>query len=331
MSYYDSEIGNLDEFLKQSRICSKLNLENFIIGPVYKAWRPQTNVNRNILNSEYLTPVSTCNILLEVIKFVKKYKRVTVRQIYYGLVSHQIINNNKNEYNRIVRILKNARLAGLVDFDRVIDDTREAQKTPSWNNMKEILEAAIKQYRSNWWSDQSYYVEVWLEKRALRRIFLPITDYFDVHLCVGGGYQSWSEIWDAKKRFESMEDKDIIILYFGDLDPSGKDMPRDIRERFQILGIDVRVEEVALTRDDIERYNLPRNPTKPGDTRKRWYIEKYGITYGVELDALPPNILKRKIIDAILEYCDSDLLEEKRELDEEEKERWREVISEHSS
>ena len=301
-----------------------------IVGPVYKAWNPQRKVSRRLLNSNKLKHISTYEILMEVLRFVKRYKVVTVRQIYYGLVSQQIINNNKSEYNRVVRIIKRARLAGLLEFDKIIDDTREAQKTPSWDSIEDIINVAIDQYRSNWWVNQDYYVEVWLEKRALSRIFYPITDLYDVYLCVGGGYQSWSEIWEAKKRFEEVGDKPIIILYFGDLDPSGKDMPRDIKERFQTLGIDIRVEEVALTRDDIEQYNLPRNPTKPGDTRKKWYIEKYDITYGVELDALPPDVLRNKIGTAILRYCDVDLLIENMRKDEEDKERWRKILSDFS-
>ncbi len=101
--------------------------------------------------------------------------------------------------------------------------------TPSWESIEDILNAAIDQFRSFWWRDQPYHVEVWLEKRALRRIFYPITNGYDVYLCTGGGYQSWSEVWAARARFLARKGSDLKILYFGDLDPSGKDMPRDIR------------------------------------------------------------------------------------------------------
>lgn len=294
------ETGDEKLFFKQLDISLDLGLP--LLGPVYKPWRPRPK---------------TLGPLKPAVDFVNQYRPVTVRQIYYGLVSRQIIELTEKDYKRMVRIATRARLAGLIPFDAIVDDTRKAEKTPSWEDIQEIMDVAIRQYRSDWWADQDNYVEIWLEKRALRRIFYPITNAYDVHLCVGGGYQSWPEIWEAKKRrFESREGQDIIILYFGDLDPSGKDMPRDIENRFNTLNTPVTMKEIALTREDIEEYNLPRNPMKPKDTRNEWYLRKYGINYAVELDALPPDILREKIEQAILEHVDLDKLLEKRERDE---------------
>lgn len=296
-------IGKPEEFLKQTSINESLRLK--LPGPVYTSWQP----SRRTPNSPLLKNVSTFDLLLRTISIVNAYMVVTVRQVYYILVSSQDIYNNLNEYRRIVRILKRARLAGLISFNKVIDDTRKAEKTPSWDSIEDILLAAVNQYRSNWWRDQEFYVEVWLEKRALRRIFYTITNSYDVNLCTGGGYQSWSQVYQAKSRFRANKDKKQILLYFGDLDPSGKDMPRDIRNRLAKLGLDVQVIEVALSREDISEYRLPRNPTKSKDSRKNWYIEKYEINYAVELDALPPKILEKKIRNSVESYCDTALLQ----------------------
>jgi len=327
MSYAEiaDEIGDLDEFSKQIGNCEQSEL--IIVGPVYKSWNPQLKINKKVRESEYLKNISTIEILQNIIVFLKQHRIVSVRQIYYGLVSLQLINNNLNEYRRIVRIVKRGRLAGIIDFNKVVDDTRGAEKTSSWSSIEEILGAAVDQYRSDWWIDQENYIEVWLEKRALRRIFLPITDAVDVSLCIGGGYQSWSEVWEAKERYRLRKEQQIIILYFGDLDPSGKDMPRDIKSRFDTLGINVEIKEIALTKDDIEQYDLPKNPTKKKDTRKKGYIEKYGITWSVELDALPPEILQDRIRKAILEHVDFDLLLEKKRMDEASKSSWYQIIN----
>ncbi|RLG90874.1 MAG: hypothetical protein DRO36_05360 [Candidatus Hecatellales archaeon] len=328
ISDIDREIGDIEEFERQYKICEKLGLR--IEGPVYRSWEPSTKPK----DSKYMKLVSSYSLLKEIINFVNLHDVVTVRQIFYGLVSNQTIENNEHEYDRIVRICKNARLAGLIPFDKIIDDTREAEKTPSWDSIEEIIGAAINQYRSDWWKDQQYYVEVWLEKRTLRRIFYPITNSFDVHLCIGGGYQSWSEIWEAVKRFESRENQEIVILYFGDLDPSGKDIPRDLRERFSDLKVPVTVKEIALTRDDIEQYNLPRNPSKTregkqkGDPRKDWYFQKYGIDYGVELDALPPDVLRNKLEEAIIDHIsDPHRFRQRIEQDKEEKTYWQKILA----
>jgi hypothetical protein len=319
------ELGRVEEFEKQLDICDRLCLS--IIGPVYKSWKPTENITKTVIDSPKLKPVSTLDLLKESTALIQSHGMVTVRQVYYLLVSMQIINNNRNEYRRVVNVIKNGRLAGLITFDSIVDDTRKAEKTPSWGSMDEIINVAINQFRSNWWRDQPRYVEVWLEKRALRRIFYPITNSNDVYLCTGGGYQSWAEVWEARKRFYSRIGGDLVILYFGDLDPSGKDMPRDIRRRFETLGFDVDLMEVALTREDISVYGLPRNPTKRMDSRHEWYRDKYGIGYGVELDALPPEVLRGKIKQAIEEYCDMDKLMEAGIRDAAVKSLWRNMIS----
>lgn len=318
------EIGDINAFERQIEIGESLGLK--IIGPVYRSWKPSSKLRKNVVNSNKLRDVSTLDLLLKAQSIILQYTMVTVRQVYYVLVSKQTIYNNLNEYRRVIRILKKGRLAGLINFDNIIDDTREAEKTPSWKSIEDILYAAVNQYRSEWWRDQPRHLEVWLEKRALRRIFYPITNGFDVYLCMGGGYQSWSQVWAARARFLARKGLNLKILYFGDLDPSGKDMPRDIRERFKTLGLEIDVLEVALSKEDILEFNLPRNPAKKKDSRQDWYVKKYGIDYAVELDALPPEILREKVKRAIEDHCDLDLLWKNKIEDNIQRELWRKRI-----
>jgi hypothetical protein len=121
-------------------------------------------------------------------------------------------------------------------------------------------------------------------------------------------------------------------------------MPRDIQERFNDIKIPVVVKEIALTKDDIAQYNLPKIPVKTrdkeevtkkskkkkDDPRKNWYIQKYGIDYGVELDALPPDVLRNKIKSAIFDFANSKQIENRRSRDNKEKEEWRNRISSFS-
>jgi len=80
-------------------------------------------------------------------------------------------------------------------------------------------------------------------------------------------------------------------------------MPRVLNEKFKELEVEnLEVIEVALNKHDIQKHNLPKNPFKPKDTRNKWYFEKYGIDYAVELDALEPDILEEKIRDSISEF-----------------------------
>lgn len=309
---FRQEYGNIHEFEKQLTICKQLSLPTPF--PVYKAWKPKSN-----------------QLVLTIRTFAKENYPVTVRQIFYNLVSRQIVESSIQTYHEIVRIVKNMRLAGIIPFKWVVDDTRRPEKTPTWNSVSDILHAAIEQFRSDWQQDQRYYVEVWLEKRSLRRFFYPITNNYDIFLCVGGGYQSYDMIEDASVRFKERAEKGQypVILYFGDLNPSGKDMPRDIKRRLAILGANVDIIEVALTTQDILDFQLPQNPFKNKDTRAKWYLQKYGVTYSVELDALPPNILRDRIKKALELYLDIPRLFDHRKADKIIKDQVRQLLQEH--
>ena len=83
-------------------------------------------------------------------------------------------------------------------------------------------------------------------------------------------------------------------------------MVRDIRERMEEFGREVDVRPVALTMEQIRRFNPPPNPAKITDPRAKWYIREYGRT-SWELDALPPRELIRLAEEAVEELIDLDL------------------------
>ena len=116
-------------------------------------------------------------------------------------------------------------------------------------------------------------------------------------------------------RFNQFDYKESrTIIHLGDHDPSGIDMTRDIQERLQLFGADVDVKRVALTMEQIERFNPPPNPTKLSDARASGYISKYGHECW-ELDALEPKIITSLIHNEVTALMDEDLFHdvEKRE------------------
>ena len=93
-------------------------------------------------------------------------------------------------------------------------------------------------------------------------------------------------------------------------------MPRFLREAFPTLGFNnVSIEEIVISVSDVEEHNLPRIPLKRTDTRLTWFRETFNIDYGVEIDALPPDILRQKIGDSILDHLDVDEINRKIEED----------------
>ena len=241
---------------------------------------------------------------------------LTLRQLYYQLVSRDVIPNNDKEYAKISNILKNGRMAGIVDWSSIEDRVR-VPKIPYWvNNVKEAIQDTISQYRINRMKGQGRKIEIWVEKDALSNVLYRVSSKYHIRLMVNRGYSSVSAMYDAYNRLNSND----VILYFGDHDPSGMDMIRDVRERLQEFGINVEVNPIALTMEQIEQFNPPPNPAKITDPRAKWYIEKYGKT-SWELDSLPPKELIRLAENAVESIIDIDiynkmLQEEKKGIDE---------------
>jgi hypothetical protein len=245
----------------------------------------------------------TINEILE--DYKKQGYKLTLRQLYYQLVSKNIIPNKKDEYGKLSVILKKGRMFGVVDW-AAIEDRVRVPKLPYYvHDIDDAINDTINGYRLNRMKGQEKKIEIWVEKDALSNVLYRATSKYGVRLMVNRGYSSVSAMYDAHQR---MSDGDII-LYFGDHDPSGLDMIRDIKQRMQDFWLDINVIPIALTMQQIRKYNPPKNPAKVSDPRAKWYIKEFGES-SWELDALPPKVLNKLAEDAILENIDLSLYEE---------------------
>lgn len=84
--------------------------------------------------------------------------------------------------------------------------------------------------------------------------------------------------------------------------------------------------KVAVTREDILRYKLPPIPAKQSDPRYARFVANHGVD-SVKLDALPPDILRQKVREAIKVYIDVDKLLETIEREKEEGEEIESLLS----
>jgi hypothetical protein len=294
------------------------------------------------------------------------YKRqgydLTLRQLYYQFVSRDWIPNRDTEYKRLGSVINDARLAGLLDWNYIVDRTRNLEELAHWSNPAELIDAAAKQYRIEKWAEQDTYVEVWIEKDALKGVLEACCPALDVPFFSCRGYTSQSEIWGAARRLGSKIDagKNVVVIHLGDHDPSGIDMTRDIEHRLAMfiaqdcLGApaapaqDLRdyietyledvegrltIDRIALNMNQIQRYGPPPNPAKLTDARARGYVAAHGSS-SWELDALDPDTLVELVRDAVSRYRDDDAWDKAVEREDEERkvltatsDRWGEVES----
>ena len=230
---------------------------------------------------------------------------LTLRQLYYQMVARDIIPNKDKEYKRLGSIINDARLAGMIDWERITDLTREVRGLNHWESPEAIIAAVAEQYRIDKWADQPHRVEVWVEKDALRNVVERACNELDVPYFVCRGYTSQSEMWSAAQRLIEYRDNDQppVIFHLGDHDPSGIDMTRDIRDRLAIFGLEIDIRRIALNMPQIEQYSPPPNPAKVTDSRFNAYMRKYG-DESWELDALSPEALAKLIQKSIRSVMD---------------------------
>lgn len=234
---------------------------------------------------------------------------LSLRQLYYQLVSRNIVPNTERSYKNVGNLVSDARLAGLIDWRMIRDRGRVTETNAHWNNPGEIVLAAARQFRINRWKTQPSYVEVMVEKQALEGVLIPVCQELDVPFTANKGYSSSSAMYEASKRYlEAKRDgKELYVLYLGDHDPSGIDMTRDVDDRLALFlrtsGIEVK--RLALNMDQIEQFNPPENPAKMTDSRASDYVAKFGES-SWELDAIEPKTLAQLVRDAVEALIDDD-------------------------
>ena len=267
------------------------------------------------IGPDRLELIAACNTI------ITEYQRdgyvLTLRQLYYQLVSRDIIPNTQKSYKRVGDVVNDARMAGLMDWDAIEDRTRSLARVSSWDSPAQILETCASQFRLDLWEKQDNYVEVWIEKEALASVFERACKPLGVpHFCCRG-YTSQSEMWAAGQRFYRAikAGKEVHILHFGDHDPSGIDMTRDIEDRIRLFvghhanESRFHIDRLALNMDQVEEYQPPENPAKVTDSRFASYEAVYG-DKSWELDALNPKVLNQIVKEHVMALADEALIEE---------------------
>lgn len=233
---------------------------------------------------------------------------MTLRQVYYQLVKANVIVNSERSYKNLGTLITNARRAGLVDWSRMEDRTRNLRKKNAWETTKELIYNADFWYSYPMWANQDVQPEGWIEKDALLGVLERPCEKWDIPFFACRGYMSDIEQHSAAQRIRQrhrLKKQKTVILHFGDHDPSGIDMTRDIKDRFDMFGIGhiVEVRRMALTMAQIDERDLPPNPAKITDSRSTGYIDRYGES-SYELDALNPTEIASLVEEAVADYRD---------------------------
>lgn len=250
---------------------------------------------------------------------------ITLRQLFYRLVAVEALPNTQRAYNSLS--VQTAKYRRKGRFPALIDQGRSIHRPLSWQTAKNAAEWINKQFRVNRAEGQPYLIYIVAEKHGM---FAQLTTWFSqergIPVITLGGYASQTlkddvayDVWlrttepaegmHAARRRTGVES---VLIYAGDFDASGEDIPRDFIERTNCWD---HVVTVGLNPDQIEEFKLPPQPGKESDARAAKFAEKYmdlfQRVYGmnlvqIELDALPPETLKKIFADEVEKWWDDE-------------------------
>lgn len=181
---------------------------------------------------------------------------LTLRQMYYQFVAHDLFPSDRTwvqndrgawvrdengtpnaepNYKWLGGILNRARLAGLLDWNSMVDRTRSIAGVGYFQTVEDLVTDLALYHSVDHWADQDDYMEVWVEKEALIQVVERAASRYGCPYFACRGYVSQSEQWAAANRLRAQveQGKRVTVLHLGDHDPSGVDMSRDIRDRIR--------------------------------------------------------------------------------------------------
>jgi hypothetical protein len=231
---------------------------------------------------------------------------MTVRQVFYQLVVRGALEKTEAQYQgTVIRLLTEMRMDGTIPFTWITDESRRRRLTQTHDSIEDALARTAKFYRRSALAQSSDYVEIWCEKDALAGVMWgPVSEY-DVPLMVSRGMPSITFLHGTAREILRADQagKQTYIYQFGDHDPSGVLIPQMIQSRLNQMceRLDCRppiIERVALTEDHIDEYNLPTRPTTRDGNKHIGGFEGES----VELDALPPRVLRQMVTEVIEQH-----------------------------
>lgn len=317
---------------------------------------------------------------LDRIQSLLSNEKRTVRDVYYALEArgfeHDLAQYGHDfDYRYVKRAVKKGRRHGYLDPALIIDESRRAETTadPGHGDAETFVDQHVRgvwnAYDENIWTDQDAYVEVWLEKQSLASLFRPICRDLNVRLEATRGDWSDSKVYEATQRLRDriLGGDDVVVLYWGDFNPSGFHAPASVQETMGYYGIGLSFrgddaperhyfdvwppgdpvefngsegtllfDRQGINLEHIEQFDLPENPNPSSTDKDRKLRERFqrqvseGRDVNVELNALKEyerDYLEERIRESIEAHIDETAREQTEDRIESERARIERAVS----
>ena len=230
---------------------------------------------------------------------------LTVRQIFYRLCGRNAIEKTEQGYGRLQEHLVRARRAGLIPFDAIRDDGFYRSTLNSWLSANEYINA-IKLQSTDIETDrqlgQDRPAVIWCEARGMAPMLETVASRYGLPVMSSGGFDSLTTKHDMGLELSQVNG---LVLHLGDYDPSGEAMftalEEDVLAFARHYGGEPSLERIAVTPEQIDRYQLETAPPKATDKRSGFTDSRT-----VQLEAFAPDDLLELLKSAITSRIDMD-------------------------
>jgi hypothetical protein len=229
---------------------------------------------------------------------------VTLRQLFYRLVADGTLPNLLTYYRRLSEHTAKGRRDGT--FPDLLDRTSRIERFKYFTGPLDATAWLRDMYRRDRTEGQSWTVYLGVEKAGLSaQLDAWFTDPLGVPHVALGGYASQTLVDDVRRDVLA-QGRPVVLIYAGDLDPTGEDIDRDFEAR---VGVFDEVIRVALNPEQIS--GLPSSLAPEvvekleRDPRARQFVDRHGSLHQYEVDALPPTTLRDLYRGALENYWDN--------------------------
>ena len=290
----------------------------------YAPWKPQKKTARLIMRVK------------EILKEYEDHLPLTNRQIFYRLVAAYGYPKTENFAKSLNDHLTRARRSGKIPFEHIRDDGISIMAHAHYEDKNAFYKHVHdegKAYKRDKLARQGLDIRVYCEAAGMMPQLERVCEPYSIPVYSCSGFDSVTakhELSESCWRRFVYKGRRTVILHLGDHDPSGESIFNDglVQDIHAFLAEDVPhkdprdiagFERVALTEDQVLRFNLETAPPKDTDSRTaNW---KGAATGTCQLEALPPDKLAELLEAAIRRRLDMGVYKEDLKAEEEERRR----------
>jgi ParB-like nuclease domain len=263
--------------------------------------------------------------ILRVVTALRAYWPLSDRQVHYRLLGpeaplthaakrNSTYANNLASYRKLIDLVARGRVAGLIPWAAIDDETRPVDLHSAFWNTAEFFRQELANFLKGYWRNrqqsQPHHIEIVAEKLTVRSILQQVAQRYTIPLTIARGMSSLPPKKAIRDRHVRSQKDKLILLAVSDLDPAGdaiaEDLVKSFRRDFGICNIEAY--KVALTIEQVEQFALaPSMEAKPSSPTYHAFVRRYGITDAYELEAMSPADLAQTLEHAIEQVMDIDL------------------------